>query len=142
MSTIEPLETTRRSRKRILMPMVIIGLAILLGWWFPGQDTQQRTEIEHHVRVAIAHQCDDSSPRPHIQWALPIVEGVFGVAASYWCDRGVDLDGLSFSWGEGPAGTQLVLLTSSDGSTMQLLVSIEDNEGITISSVQHDPAGT
>lgn len=142
MNTIDPTEPNRRNRKRILMPMFIIGFAIILGWWFPGQADQQQTEIERRVRAAIAHRCDADSPAPVIRWALPVVERAFGVATTYWCERGVDLDQITCSWGQGPEDTQLLSLASGDGSTVQLLISLEADGAVVISSVQHDPAGT
>ena len=124
------------------MPMIIIGCAILLGWWFPGQYEQQQATIERHVRAAIAEQCGAKSPTPKIRWALPVVEQAFGVATSQWCKWEGDLDKITFSWGQGPEDTHLVSLMSGGGSTIRLIVVVESDDVVMISSVEHDPAGT
>ena len=128
-------------RRRVVMPLVILVVAIGIGLWFPGQ-TGSDGDIEQRLRNTLSSQCGPTMTPPVVQWALPIVQSTFEAAASRWCERGIDLASVTITQKDTGDGGRSITLHSPDGDSIHLLLTIESDGTPLVSSISLDPAGT
>lgn len=141
MTIRDGLEAGHQKRRRVLMPMIIFAAAIGIGLWFPGRGGSSG-DIERRLRGLLSSQCDPAQPTPAIRWTLPVVRTTFEAAALHWCERGVDPKTVTITRTDHQDGARSITLRSPDGTTIQLLLTLESDGTPLVSSIRHDPAGT
>ncbi len=99
--------------RRVLMPMIILVVAVCIGWWSGWMRTNENQGLAEGVHVAVQQICEhDAGPMP-IAWALPILRETFADAVGGWCEHGIDLASITVLVSQPAAGEDWRVVTVS-----------------------------
>jgi hypothetical protein len=100
-------------RRRVLMPLVILIVAVCIGWWSARTDRAEAHELAAQVHMAVEQACLDAAGPTALTWSLPVLRETFNSIIGGWCQQGVSATSITVSVGEPAAHDQWRIITIS-----------------------------
>lgn len=87
-------------RRRVVMPLLILLMALAIGLWSRSQKSQVADEHMSLLRIAVHNACDPESPKATLAWGW-VLHSIFSSFIKDWCDAGIDVARISIQPGPG-----------------------------------------
>ena len=118
------------------MPLLILGIAIALGWWYPREPETTTTGLLQRFQRSLLAGCEGDHDPKGVRWALPVVRNVYLEAVETWCRNGDALGDIILRLGPDPSNQPELHLVDRHGGVLVVSYETTEDQGPVVTGVR------